>query len=160
MPNWCENVVTVSGEKKELNSFKRFVKGTCTISTECIRQPPNANEAGNWETVTLKTPKTVKTPFSFKSILPYADKWDYDWCVENWGVKWDLDNETRVDEDDGYVEYCFDTAWGPPYGIHQTLVTLYPKLHITWFYHEPMMEVAGYLEGESQTLAKEVNNGK
>ena len=158
MPNWCENVVTVSGEKKELDSFKRFVKGTCTIDSEY--KATTKNDEKTWEKVEYSTPKTVKIPFSFRSILPYADKWDYNWCVDNWGVKWDLDNETRVDEDDGYVEYSFDTAWGPPYGIHQILVTLYPKLHITWFYHEPMMEVAGYLEGESQTLAKEVNNGK
>ena len=159
MPNWSENVVTVSGEKKELNSFKRFVKGTCTIDSEY--KATTKDGESNWEKVKYNTPKIVKTPFSFKSILPYADKWDYDWCVENWGVKWDLDNETGVEEsDDDYIEYCFYTAWGPPYGIHQTLVTLYPKLHISWFYHEPMMEVAGYLEGESQTLAKEVNNGK
>ena len=159
MPNWCENVVTVSGEKKELDSFKKFVKGTCDITSE-YKATTNKKGKKTWEEISLNPPKTVEMPFSFNSIMPYKEKWDYDWCVENWGVKWDLDRETRVEEDDDYIEYCFDTAWGPPYGIHQILVTLYPKLHISWFYHEPMMEIAGYLEGESQTLAKEVNNGK
>ena len=158
MPNWCENVVTVSGDKERLTKFKKFVKGTCIVSSEYKATTKKGKKT--WEEVMFKTPKTVEIPFSFKSIMPYKKEWDYNWCVKNWGVKWDLDDETRTEEDGDYLEYCFDTAWGPPYGIHQTLTAKFPDLHITWFYHEPMMEIAGYLEGESQTLAKEVNNGK
>ena len=159
MPNWCENVVSISGNETQVRELYKFVKGTCVISSE-YKATTDKDGKKTWENVILDTPKTVNIPFSFKSVLPYEGEWDYNWCVENWGVKWDLDTEQRMDDDGDHIEYCFDTAWGPPYGIHQKLTAKFPDLHITWFYHEPMMEVAGYLEGESQTLAKEVNNGK
>ena len=50
---------------------------------------------------------------SFEKIHPrpkdIGDGW-YDWCVENWGTKWDV-SETFEDEN-GYI--CFDTAWSTP----------------------------------------------
>ena len=72
-----------------------------------------------------------------------ADNW-YDWSVNTWGTKWDASNAYL--QDDGWMlQYDFDTAWNPPEGIHAFLVDKFPDVHISWFYREDGMEMAGYL---------------
>lgn len=63
-------------------------------------------------------------------------KWDYDWCLNNWGTKWDIGGlihtelsplitEAEVDmfgvENDGVWELCmdFETAWSPPQKVFE-----------------------------------------
>ena len=49
------------------------------------------------------------------------------------------------DEDENYFVCHFDTAWSPPEGIIHKLREDFPDLHISCFYDEPGMELAGYL---------------
>ena len=57
----------------------------------------------------------------------------YDWCVSNWGVKWNsYDNNLNTDTRDyngvGSIMLCFQTAWTIPEGIFLELMELYPEL--------------------------------
>ena len=73
------------------------------------------------------------------------DNW-YDWCVENWGTKWDVGGEVIDFEDTGdSVRLEFDTAWCPPNGIYEKLVEEFPDISISWFYREEGQQFAGYL---------------
>lgn len=57
------------------------------------------------------------------NILEYgADTW-YDWCIENWGTKWDA-CECKIGDD--YLE--FETAWDAPFPIIEELSRRFPKL--------------------------------
>jgi len=48
-----------------------------------------------------------------KNIIEYGcDNW-YDWCVENWGTKWNASDTYYIDENN--IE--FETAWSMPYEI-------------------------------------------
>ena len=69
MPNWCENCLEVIGDENEI---KRFCEtGLTTV----------ANKDGE-----------IEQEWSLLPYYPYPDgKWDYDWCVDNWGTKWDVD---------------------------------------------------------------------
>jgi len=110
MPNWCENIVRISGDKEEIARFRR-------------------------ETDDM----------DFKKILPYEGEWDYEWCCKNWGTKWEIDIEDKsIESGDGFVQYEFNTAWSPPEGIFRAIKNKY-MLDVSWFYHEPLMEIAGYL---------------
>ena len=126
MPNWCENKVTVYGSVEETGRFMEYVKG---------------------EDIHEQNGDITKNHFCFNKIMPCPDnKWDYDWCIENWGTKWSPSN-VRIDptEGDELLEYRFDTAWGPPKGIYDHLHKEFPSLSISWFYNEPGVEFAGYL---------------
>ena len=82
--------------------------------------------------------------------MPYPNgKWDYAWCIKNWGTKWSPSG-VHLDptEGDEYLIYTFDTAWGPPTGIFEHLDKEFPTLHISWFYNEEGVEFAGYLNKE------------
>jgi len=41
-------------------------------------------------------------------------KYDYDWCVENWGTKWDIFDVEAISLIDDTLELNFCTAWSPP----------------------------------------------
>jgi len=55
-----------------------------------------------------------------------ADNW-YDWCLKNWGVKWDAANVNKSVYARG-ITITFETAWGPPVGIIHALAAKYPEL--------------------------------
>lgn len=59
----------------------------------------------------------------------------YDWCVANWGVKWNsYDNNINTSMgdpalfNDGVIHIEFQTAWTIPEGIFLELAELYPEL--------------------------------
>ena len=68
----------------------------------------------------------------------------YDWCSDNWGTKWNC-NTVEFEEDGDRLCYEFETAWSPPEGIYWKLKELFPTVHISWFFREEGMEMAGYI---------------
>ena len=73
----------------------------------------------------------------------------YDWAEANWGVKWQP-NDVFMDSDGNTITYEFNTAWCPPTAIYHALIEKYPEIskNISWFYNEPGMQFAGYLNNE------------
>ena len=72
-----------------------------------------------------------------------SDNW-YDWRVNNWGTKWNSYSCEIQEQEDDYVVYTFDTAWGPPTGVIEALREQCPDFHISAFFDEPGMQEAGY----------------
>ena len=81
-------------------------------------------------------------------FIPLPDgEWNWDFCVENWGTKWD------VGGDDGYIEFdetsargSFQSAWSPPMGLMPVLEDL--GFTVKFMYYEPGMNFAGvYQDG-------------
>jgi len=117
MPNWNSNVVEVRGPRKIVKEL-------------------------------------VDHKFDFQKIYPkenanlkkYGYKNWYDWCVSEWGTKWNAggsDNEDMIvdydeDMDDtGIALFTFSSAWAPPVGVFQKLKELHPDLYIQGRYYEP-----------------------
>lgn len=101
MPNWCRNEVIV--RSTDYANLKRML---------------NAAEEG--KLLEFLRPFTKDTNY----------EWDYNWCVNNWGTKWDIGEityaelsptilDTEVEmfgvENDGVWELRldFETAWSP-----------------------------------------------
>lgn len=111
MPNWCANMLEIAGPEEDKLKLIEFVK-----------PKEGHNQA---------------TELSLFSIIPYEGEWDYDWCVENWGTKWDV-NATLVKVDSSTnLVYVFDSAWGPPDAVIQRLAELFPTLQFTHLFAEP-----------------------
>jgi len=91
-------------------------------------------------------------------------EWDYDWCVQNWGTKWDIEPQEHPNmEEDWFIEYDeywageqekviktmlyeFETAWSPPFGAIHGLAKTFPNLLITLTYSEAGIGFCGYQE--------------
>jgi len=139
MPNWCYNRVEICGEPEEMEEFRKLV--------ESKEQKFDFNKIIPMPKELEKTTKGSNHVVSKELIEKYgADNW-YDWRVSNWGVKWEADvNEDDMQDEGDYVQYTFDTAWGPPHEIFYAIKNKFPDLGITWFFDEPGMQFAGYLE--------------
>ena len=128
MPNWCENRVLIQADNKK--DFKEFT-----------------------DKAFKKDPDLDMEIFQFNNLIPRPkeedDNW-YNWNRNNWGVKWDINfNLDWLDDvDETSIEMEFQTAWGPPHLIYAYIIRNFPKVDVSWFYHEPMMELVGYFDPE------------
>jgi hypothetical protein len=69
-----------------------------------------------------------------------ATHW-YDWCVKNWGTKWDVDGQ--LISDDGALSYSFESAWSPPSEGLREISAKFPELVFALEYFENGMCFAG-----------------
>lgn len=119
MPNWCFNTLVVTGEKTEVERFKKAVKPTREEETHVV------------------------TDLSLEKLYPLpADRDWYVWCTEHWGTKWDCQAKLESDEL-GKLTYTFESAWAPPLPWLLHVSRLYPKLNFWLDYEEPDAEVFG-----------------
>lgn len=128
MPNHCTNEITVSFEtENDCKDFLHFVSG--------------ADSEGEI------------SPFTFNKIIPLPKrseqfpngKWDYNWCRENWGTKWDA-YDVNVEREGEQAQIFFLTAWGPPHPIIRKLDKLFKFEYIRWFYRDEADMFCGYLD--------------
>jgi len=125
MPNWCDNYLQIDGSNADVAKFV----------------DENSTKEGH---------------LRFGMSCPVPEElgdWDYNWCRENWGTKWELEDELREDfnmfkltEEDAIC--IFETAWGPPDAWLATVATKYPDLHFTLRYAEEGMQFSGLIECE------------
>lgn len=134
MPNWCNNVVTISHKDP----------AKMAALTEAIN-------AGNFckfvipipEALTNTTAPNRENPEVLIEKTGYSD-W-YDFCVNEWGTKWDIDPYDKVVIEDGVmVSFGFDSAWAPPVGVYDKL---YEEGYVVEAsYYEPGMAFVGKYE--------------
>jgi hypothetical protein len=66
----------------------------------------------------------------------------YDYCVGEWGTKWDVGNEGgQTRKDPNSVTCSFESAWSPPTRAYEKLLDL--GFEVRAYYYEPGMAFAG-----------------
>ena len=95
----------------------------------------------------------------------------YDWRVQNWGTKWDVDTEGLEFKDNGdgtaSIVGWFDSAWAPPIEAYNTFLDDMDNCTLESFYEEGGMDFAGhydngsddYIEGISDMARKKIVDG-
>ena len=122
MPNYSYNSLSVSGDKKNLASFKEEAK--------------NAHSD-------LSLNSLFPMPKKLENTVAPDDKsnW-YDWRVKNWGTKWDVDG-SLTSAADYWLEYSFKSAWNPPIKWLARVSKDFPNLEFTLRYIEESDDFAG-----------------
>ena len=115
MPNWCTNYLMVDGNEKDVQRFKKDVKS---------------------KEHDLVLGSVHPMPKSLENTTAPDDKpnW-YDWCIKNWGTKWDVEGELSIDLGSS-LEYGFQSAWSPPVAWLKKVSKRYPKLFFRLQYYE------------------------
>ena len=133
MPNWCANTITIS--HPDMAMMKRVVKGynQHRLLDEFIPIPLELKEGAmnmdelmkirNWEY--KKELDKVREELNRK-YFGYKD-W-YDFCVSEWGTKWDIGRDITYsptlrikDIKNKTVTFDFDSAWSFPSGAYEKL---------------------------------------
>ena len=121
MPNWCNNNLVIRGSASALKQLHDDVTSSKEFFEKVIPMPEDQKD--NW----------------------------YNWCVENWGTKWDVEPEyISLSEPDEHnqvtLTMCFDSAWAPPLPVAERLTDMGFDVELT--YHEPGMCYAGRYTSE------------
>jgi hypothetical protein len=144
MPNWCNNILTVSGTASSVNKFVKEVQRDVTypgekkvhlpFSFEKICPTPEALKNDEWQNNAIIAEANTKK---------YGYKGWYDFHCDEWGTKWELSSDTTVRKDKGKVTYSFQTAWSPPVPLITKASKLYPDLKFELRFCEEGMEFDG-----------------
>ena len=137
MPNWCDNNITIRGKAQDINA----------IYQQCLKDDVDLCEAVKPIPAALRDTTSPAPKDGSQPVVDGVNNW-YDWCVNNWGTKWDLCDAEYEYEDAGEGEATLQincqTAWGPPCVIYDTLVDKGFYVYAT--YHEGGMGFAGIWE--------------
>lgn len=139
MPNWCQNSVTITHEDPAKlsalveamndNKFCNFAIPVPTALSETISGA--YGDSDKQAELEAQTARNVETH-------GYGN-W-YDFCVNRWGTKWEVDTKGSLEFDGRTVIASFDSAWSPPTGVYEALVE--DGYDVVAYYYEPGM---GYL---------------
>ena len=77
--------------------------------------------------------------------LPNGE-WNYDFCVSNWGTKWEVDGEV-LRQDRHTAVFVFDSAWAPPVAVYEALCAA--DYEVVALYDEPGMAFCGRVIGDA-----------
>jgi hypothetical protein len=117
MPNWCQNVATITHEDKEKID---------NIENELNK---DKDDSGLFQ---MLRPR----PKEFDE----GESW-YGWNIENWGTKWEASVYDFERIDDNSIKINFDTAWGPCIALYEYLDS--EGYEIEAFYNEEGMAFCG-----------------
>jgi hypothetical protein len=141
MPNYCSNVVEIQGPQHILKTLVDHKLDFQKIHP----YPPELDITAGREGPDDSPEQKALVAAEESNLEKYGYKNWYDWCVNNWGTKWNAggDNDAmQVDYDEdqdnqGIALFQFDTAWAPPLGVLEKLMETHPELSIECRYHEP-----------------------
>ena len=83
-----------------------------------------------------------------ENIQRYGHATWYEWCIQNWGVKWNVVGEDDVQlmrKSPTHAVMRFSTAWAPPIPVVRKLAEMFPRLKIRLTYSEPGIGFSGKL---------------
>jgi hypothetical protein len=143
MPNWTNNVLELTHENPEMITRARdaFLRGE--LLNEFIPVPEALKiVAGRVGDDT--DPEQIKLHEQTQnnlSVYGYAT-W-YDFCVSEWGVKWDVggDDCNAPECNELNMTAGFDSAWAPPLTAYEKLMDL--GFGVRGYYSEPGMGFCG-----------------
>lgn len=136
MPNWCSNTLTLRHDDPAMIARAKaaFVSGK--FLSEFIPVPRELSD-------TTSPNRDQVSVDALRERYGYAD-W-YDYCVNEWGTKWDIGDDSGVQTwDDHELIVYFDSAWSPPIAAYEKLMDLGFSVYAT--YYEPGCAFAGIFE--------------
>ena len=149
MPNWCNNTVEIShADQSKMEALVAAINEG-KFCNHVIPVPESLHiVAGRVGDDT--DPKQIDLEAQEKANLEahgYAT-W-YDFCVGEWGTKWDVDPYNPIEFDSEWdknnkITFGFDSAWAPPLGVYEALVE--QGFAVRGYYYESGMCFAGIWE--------------
>lgn len=111
MPNWCENRLTITHKDADVidNLMAQIRADKDERLFQHIKPMPDNIFRGALGDDEREECESKGIP-----------NW-YDWSCDNWGTKWDACHLSWHQLDDNTVEFDFDSAWSPPFGVYEEL---------------------------------------
>jgi hypothetical protein len=142
MPNWCNNNLTLTHEDPAMITRAKEALDRGEFLQEFIPVPQDLKDtmSGSYGDTEKQAELEAQTK---RNVEKYgAGNW-YDFCVNEWGTKWDVggDGQTDIHPDGRMLHTSFDSAWAPPVRAYDKLVEL--GFGVNAMYYEGGMCYAG-----------------
>jgi len=145
MPNWCNNTVEINHTDKtkmyalvEAINEGKFCNFAKPVPEDLHIVAGRVGDDTNPEQIALEAKEKANHEKHGYST------W-YEFCVNEWGTKWDVDPYDKVDYDDQHdkhgITFGFDSAWAPPCGVYEALMD--QGYTVRAYYYEPGMCFCG-----------------
>jgi hypothetical protein len=141
MPNWCNNTVEIyHDDPKMLERVRSAFNGEGLLG-EFIPVPKELSDtvSGSFGDTDEQAKLLEKTK---ANIEKYGYGNWYDFCVNEWGTKWEIGADGNPAQDiPGGLMLGFDSAWSPPIAAYEKLMNM--GFRIRAMYCESGMAFAG-----------------
>jgi hypothetical protein len=154
MPNWCNNNLVLEHDDPAMITRAYDALERCEFLQEFIPVPEDlqivAGSVGDpveQKELERKTAENVKK-------YGYGN-W-YDYCVGEWGTKWDVGGQGQSDihPDGRMLHASFDSAWSPPVNAYAKLEALGFRVEAQ-FYESGMAFAGTYSDGNCDDFSLE-----
>jgi len=142
MPNWCQNTAVFKHE--DANQVTKLIAAFndgCLFNAfvPCPEDLHEETEIG--ENFMERDAARIAA-----NIKKHGYSSWYDWNIENWGTKWDVNGEegNAEETDTNTASLYFDSAWSPPIAFYNTMCDM--GWEITAYYFEPGMNYCGVFD--------------
>ena len=143
MPNWCNNTLEITHEDPAMIARVKQAFADGRLLDEFVPVPKSlqivAGRVGD-----DSDPKQIELEAQEKANLETHgySTW-YDFCVNEWGTKWDIGGDGMEPHDDGpnRTTLAFDSAWAPPVAAMEKFQDL--GFSVRLYYYEPGMGFCG-----------------
>lgn len=157
MPNWCENELTVTGNKAELEKFvaETFVTEEGKRIFDFDKVVPYPQKFKDMDAAIKDVPWEERLKRNMKDGF---NSGGYEWCCANWGTKWGACNPTDLVETAKSIKQTFSTAWGPPLPVIAAASRKYPTLTFKIKYFEGGMGFSGKFVVKDDDVVENTEN--
>lgn len=155
MPNWCNNNLTLEHDDPQMiqRAFDALERGE--FLQEFIPVPQDLKEtvAGSHGDPVEQAKLVEQTQ---RNIEKYGYGNWYDYCVGEWGTKWDIGEQGASDihPEGRMLHTYFDSAWSPPINAYEKLEALGFRVE-AMFYEGGMGFAGAYSNGSCEDFELE-----
>lgn len=144
MPNWCNNNLILEHDDPQMLIRAKDALDRCEFLQEFIPVPQDLRDTVSGFMGEDK--RAAHEAQMEANIAKHGYKDWYDFCVNEWGTKWDCGEQgnTDISPDGKTLHTGFDTAWAPPIAAYEKLLDL--GFRVKAMYFEPGMNFAGIWE--------------
>jgi hypothetical protein len=146
MPNWCNNYLVLEHDDPEMITRAKKAYADGKLLEEFVPVPASlhivAGSVGAKDSPEQNELEAKETANLEKH--GYAN-W-YDYCVNEWGTKWDVGGDDGQLTEDGpnALRMSFDSAWAPPIAAMEKMMDLGFKVKL--IYYESGMGFCGLFD--------------
>ena len=125
MPNWVKNKIKFMGNDEENAKILNYIRSENEVES-VVEEQYNAIDFNR----IIPIPDYIYVGnLGEKERKKYGKNNWYDWCIENWGTKWNTIGTYACEN-----EVFFDTAWDSPVPIFKRLTEIFPNVDMELTY--------------------------
>ena len=134
MPNWCNNYLELEHEDPAMIERARKAFADGKLLEEFCPVPASLHIVAGMVGDPDEQKKLEEDTARNLATHGYGN-W-YDYCVNEWGTKWDVGGDGGVatmDEGTNHIEMNFDSAWAPPIAAMEKFMDLGFKVKLVYW---------------------------